>query len=1483
MPLPGGPSDKAGNSYERRWTVLMITDVIAGKAESLRIEVPGEPGQGAEFRLVRGGISEWHQAKRQRSGGPWTVAALANDKVLDPWWAKLAAGDRCAFVSMTGAQELAELVERAGDAASWQEFDDEFLKADDVRRHFQTIRRRWGDPVEEAVFDALRGVQVHLIDEQQLTQRVEDRLAVLVTGNPATAAAVLGQMVDGCCHRELTAADVWSYLGEHGIGPRGLAHDVGLRRRLADLVERHLGRLRPLYVGGKELVRPQADEAFARLGEGRSVVVSGPAGIGKSVVIAQTVQRARADGWPVAVVAADRLSQVDTPKAVGSALGLPDSPVTVLAGVAGTQQGLLVIDQLDAVSTVSGRHPERLALVADLVAEARSHPGVRVLIACRRFDLDNDRELRAVVASDPDVVVIDAGELADDEVGSLLQELGMSDLLSPPLQALLRVPLHLAIYVELVQRGVLAAASARTLTDLYDRFWDIKRDACRDKRGDGRDEWLGVVDLMVEEMSDRQELAVPVSRFDGLDPQVKAMASEGVVVADDRQLSFFHETFFDYCFARRFMGRGGTLRGLLASVEQDLFRRAQVRQVLVYLRSADRQAYLADLAYLLTAPEIRLHIKALTIAVLETVEPTPEEWAVLRPIVSDRSHPLHPRAWQSLRRNPGWFLVLDTAGDWQSWLASPDDTDVQDAVWALSGVAGGHAERVAALIGALSLGDPRLRWFLRMADVHAGRALFDLLLRAVGAGLYDGDHSSDLWYTAHEVAKRRPDWGVEFIASVLQRALLVADRDGEANPFALAGPLDRHHDSSADDVIQAAAAGAPTVFVECLLPVMVDVMRRNERPAWGEGDTVEDAVWSSRYYGSSIDVAAELFHGMDRALRTVSAADPARARPKLQELRDSGFESAWYLAARAYLGNPSVFASEAAQWLTAERGALRLGYSDAPYWASRELIAAIAPHLPATLLSDLERALLYYTTKWERTAKGRRARGYSELALLNAVPDHLRSEAGARRLGELRRKFEKDDVEPPRGVTGGAVPPPIPEHKAAKMNDAQWLRAIARHSGSDLKYTADGRLVGDAYAQSGVLESLTGKHPERFARLLLRFPSGTAQSYIDAILRGVAGARLDPELLLAMCRHAQDIGDPEGLRWIARLVETESAASLPAELLAIVASVATGAPDVPDEEGIADDVDSTGLNSTRGAAALALGRLVHDDPERLPELCDALRSVCVDPSMPVRAMAVRALAFVLYVDEDTAIGLFLAAVGDASDALLASSHVNFFLNHAIRRGRYAEVADVLSSMSSSASEPARQIAARQLAVASYLDPTLDPAVDEAFAGDEANRAAIAGVYAANVVHPERRERAIQMLGRALADDSKTVRDAAARACYDLKDERLDEFVPLFEHLVRSRALVENGGPVLDVIEQSRHPLPTVALDACEQFVAAHGQSLGDISVAAAGDAMHVVRIALRLHVQHADPEIRRRCLDLIDTLVAGQAYNIEKDLAAMER
>ena len=61
------------------------------------------------------------------------------------------------------------------------------------------------------------------------------------------------------------------------------------------------------------------------------------------------------------------------------------------------------------------------------------------------------------------------------------------------------------------------------------------------------------------------------------------------------RLSFFHEGFFDYVFARYFSGVGRSLLEFLQGTNQDLFLRAQVRQILTYQRDENFDQYLTDI------------------------------------------------------------------------------------------------------------------------------------------------------------------------------------------------------------------------------------------------------------------------------------------------------------------------------------------------------------------------------------------------------------------------------------------------------------------------------------------------------------------------------------------------------------------------------------------------------------------------------------------------------------------------------------------------------------------------------------------------------------------------------------------------------------------------------------------------------------------------------------------------------------------------
>src|ERR1700730_3894602 len=117
MPLPGGPADKFGNSYEGLWTVNSMVEIIAGRALSIRIEPLGPEGEGVEFWLQRRADKrEYHQVKRQHSGdGRWTLPVLNGKRVLAHFRTKLCedGAASCVFVSMHAAYQLDELADRA--------------------------------------------------------------------------------------------------------------------------------------------------------------------------------------------------------------------------------------------------------------------------------------------------------------------------------------------------------------------------------------------------------------------------------------------------------------------------------------------------------------------------------------------------------------------------------------------------------------------------------------------------------------------------------------------------------------------------------------------------------------------------------------------------------------------------------------------------------------------------------------------------------------------------------------------------------------------------------------------------------------------------------------------------------------------------------------------------------------------------------------------------------------------------------------------------------------------------------------------------------------------------------------------------------------------------------------------------------------------------------------------------------------------------
>ena len=697
MTLPGGAADKAGNRYEKQWTVSELIRMLLGHSDAIRIEDLGV--EKVEFVVMIGSNRELHQAKRSHTTGKWTLAQLAANRtrLVQAMGEQLDGNnDRFVFVSSSDAPELSELCDAARDAESDDEFEQVFLKAKARSVPFDKLRDYWQCDLPTAL-GRLKRIEIRTISEQQLREKTRWGAQALFLSEPDPLLNELERIVEQSVHKTITRDGLKSQLANAGHRMRRLTAPESAADLIRDTTDRYLqGARRPL-IQNRLVPRAMAGDLLARLeGSRTDNVLTGKAGVGKTACVVQTVDELRTRGLPVLAFRLDRLPQLSTIHALANHLDLEESPVLTLAAAAeaAQQPGVLIIDQLDAVSAVSGRTADTFDLVERLLQDARGAsigPAVHTVVVCRDFDWRNDSRFRQLIPeeSGPQVVVT---EFTPDEVTEMLVDASYDPGLFHSRQLeLLALPQNLSLFLA-VDRDSSGPPTFVTAKELFDRYWELKATAVTQRPGVRSDNWLQVIEILCDEMAGTQQLTVAREKLDGI-PQTyrEGLASEGVITFDGHRYGFGHESFFDYCFARLFMTRSESLVSFLTQSEQHLFRRAQVRQVLSYLRDADFQRYVRELRALLSDDRMRPHIKDVVFAVLADVsEPTEDEWRIWEDWIAPAlkadeqgaalTNKLSRLAWRRFLASPTWLVEADRRGLVESWLASGSDQLVNEVV-----------------------------------------------------------------------------------------------------------------------------------------------------------------------------------------------------------------------------------------------------------------------------------------------------------------------------------------------------------------------------------------------------------------------------------------------------------------------------------------------------------------------------------------------------------------------------------------------------------------------------------------------------------------------------------------------------------------------------------------------------------------------------------------------------------------------------------
>lgn len=1484
VPRSGGEADKLGNRYELAWAVRHALYCVLDDRCALIVEDNDtEVGQGSEFTYDTGHFIEVHQVKRQNgNSNGWTVRELADRKIFEAAVRHVAVGRHYHFVSLTPCRPLQELSERARKSEDLVDFTSHWLTGD-LRSVFDQLVALavLGSP--QAAWDTLRGMWFSVLDECDVIRTNSMLAECNFSGtNGRLICLAVGDVLLDNLGKRLTRTELLDLLAERDIKPQlweayQTAHEQvrAITNSWRQSVQR--GLLQP------PIERSEANQLVQEINSGQIGLLTGTAGGGKSSVLEQAVALLESTGAEVLALRLDRLDHFASTADLGHQLGIETSPAVALAMASHDRTAYLVIDQLDAVSLASGRLPERFDVVMDLIGEALSMDGMCVVLACRQFDIDNDHRIRAL-ASRADVTTVEVSLLAEEEVELAVVRMGLDPThLSQSLCVLLRTPLHLVLLGTISSET--NALTFQSRGSLFEAFWERKRQTACARRQSVR--FNEVVSRIANAASERQVLSVPVEMLDDGDliEDANVLVSEHVLARDSGRIAFFHEAFFDYAFARLWVSREESLVDFLIRDEQALFRRAQVRQILQHLYEREPDRFRAESKAVLTADNIRFHIKETVLAVLASlVAPTSADAELILRIAETRPR-FEALLWQQLQR-PQWFARFHEEGQISTWLDGRDEDMRNHALCMMSSAVEEYPESIAALLESRKSAPDYCNWLRRISLFTVAvrnRQLFTLVLEGVRQGAYDGAEH-ELWLMTNDLAKYEPLWAIE----LLQAYLIDHAESLRLNEEGKVALLDLR-DYCASELVKETANTEPLTFLLTIVPYLRQVMAATAmeeyscRPIYDrhfryrpDDDHFEDSKLDDSLLAASV-----------HSLETLAKAAPDTIQNILAHLAADPYEASQFLLYRGLSAGGEYFADWAARLLLEGGRRLYCGYVSDVNWVARELVRAIAPHVTDEAHQQLEHLFRDLHNGYE----SRHSWGYSAFEFLSALDESRLTTAGRRRLSEYRRKFKEREPAKPLGITGGGIGSPIGLTAAKKMTDDQWLNAMAKYVSNEANWQT---FTGGARELSGLLRDQTAADPARFAQLTLQLTSEVNVAYTNALLLGFGDAEVNERigpLVFEAVRHIGSLRQAGNDRFLGTALQ-KYLREAPLDLVELILDRALHALDPIDDSPViihgdtdgrsAADMHVNGINTARGSLAEALGDLLifDSDGQRTALITPYLGSLASDPVLSVRACVAHTLSASLRYARPEVLAAFAVLI-QADDRLLASEVVQRLMIH-IGNVNPEVIDPIIQRMLGSDSTEARE-AGGAIAAFAALEWDRSDLMQQAMSGDLQVRRGVAHTTVGLVARTSNNGLATETLTRLMNDDTDEVRKEASMVAVRLRHLPLRPFVQLVTALIDSPSYTHASTQLLLTLDNAPDKVDDLVLKASRRFLDVFGNDAADIRTGAAGDAHYVNGLVVRGLAQCQDRGHRAALLDVLDRLLELNVYGINTAITEAER
>lgn len=779
-------------------------------------------------------------------------------------------------------------------------------------------------------------------------------------------------------------------------------------------------------------------EATISSSDRSTVMLLGAPGSGKSALMARLARQSLNAGRAVLAIKADQLPEdIRSLKDMDQWLGLDLPLVRALELVAAQRKTVLLIDQLDALGELIDLRTGRLSALITLIRRAAEIPNLHVVCSCRSFERRYDARLSRIDAEEAQLA-----PLPWPAVLEILRSRGLNaDAWPEEFRDMLCYPQCLKLFLRFFS-GASEAAVFKTYQAMLEHLW-------RERlfKSAQHAQAAVVLNRIATDMAERETLYAPVARFEAERRDLDYLVSVGILQYDETlgQISFTHQTLFDFARARAFVTQEGSLSRFVLARQTGLFVRPKLWSGLAYLRATDVSAFRSEFLTLWNEAGLRQHLRLLLIDFAGMQEvPQPFEIHALRTMLDDPRY--LSKTLNAIAGRKAWFD--EVKGEILPRLMEADVKEGWPARWVLQRAWPFARDEVLHLLEKFWLMDQSKREQAFLVLQELGQwddAALRLAARIIEAG---GIRDPAVSYLASVVSAAEPSLAVKLAAAQIRLRLKVAmtappppleipegasDEEKEVARAlheprkALKDLLDRSDTSWYD--LPAVVEASPTTWLDEIWPLLREALELIADPE----PRIVHAYRGDSFLATNFEDDAEgearreyaILGATLTAVRELAKRDPDRFIAFVRNNENSEVASVHRLLAIGLSQIGATHAFFGLEYLLGDARRLQLENFHEDERETKMLIRAITPHLSTDECARLETVILSASTtrpdfreedvetrfkrqKWDRQFRLRLLQQFPREKLSGAARELMRIELESAfpEFEDKRREFE---------------------------------------------------------------------------------------------------------------------------------------------------------------------------------------------------------------------------------------------------------------------------------------------------------------------------------------------------------------------------------------------------------------------------------------------------------------------------------------------